>query len=96
MTYPLFVTHEARNETRDAYHWYENQLEDLGERFLDELQTCYGQLATNPLLYGFLDRSTVLRFMMLRKFPFAVIYLIHDHTVNIVSVRHTSRTPLIQ
>lgn len=55
MTYNLIVTEEADNETTEAYLYYEEQQEGLGERFLYELSRRYTQLTNNPEHYGYLS-----------------------------------------
>jgi len=94
--YAVFVTAEAREETKNAYDYYEAQLESLGDQFLNLLEASYSKLATQPQLYSYLNNSTVLRYKLVDRFPFVVIYLILDKSVNIVSVRHTSRTPFTE
>lgn len=36
---------------KDAYDWYEEQKEGLGDLFLSELSRCYTKLEKNPLFY---------------------------------------------
>lgn len=91
MGYNLLITLEAREEALDAFMWYENKLSGLGDELLVEVEQCYLKLTTNPLAYGFLSDSVVVRYMLLSRFPYVIIYVIKDNTVTIVSVRHTSR-----
>jgi plasmid stabilization system protein ParE len=95
MKYSLFITEEARNETLSAYLWYEDKLLTLGNDFLNELEECYEKLTASPLTYGFLKKSEILRFTLLDRFPYIVIYLITTNRVTVVSVRHTSRQPYL-
>ncbi len=39
---------------KDAYSWYEIQLEGLGESFLEELETGYRRILANPTFIAFL------------------------------------------
>lgn len=95
MTYRLLISNNARQETFDAYNWYEDKLQTLGDDFLCELEERYTQLAITPFAYGFLKRSDVIRFTVLDRFPYIVIYMINDNAVTVLSVRHTSRQPYL-
>lgn len=92
--YAVFVSAEAREETKIAYDYYEEQMEGLGEQFLKLLEVSYGKLSIQPELYSYLNNSTILRYRLVDRFPFVVIYRIVEKSVNTVSVRHTSRRPL--
>ncbi len=93
MKFTLLVSHEAREGTNQAFFWYDNIAESVGDNFLSELEKCYLKLSANPLAYGFLNKSGIVRFLKLNKFPYVVIYLVVGNTVNVISVRHTSRRP---
>jgi hypothetical protein len=93
VSYTLFITLEAREETLGAYHWYEEQNEGLGEDLLEEIEVSYQKLCVQPLLYGFLNNSGTIRYLLTKRFPFAIIYTITGTTIYVISVRHTSRKP---
>jgi mRNA-degrading endonuclease RelE of RelBE toxin-antitoxin system len=93
MTYNLIVTEEADYETTDAYLYYEEQQEGLGERFLYELNKQYNQLLKNPEYYGYLSGGITdhLRKVQVKDFPFLVIYHIKSDDIIIYSVHNTSK-----
>jgi hypothetical protein len=57
---------------KDAYAWYEIQLDGLGESFLDELEAGYVKIVANPSYYSFLKNG--FRRMLLKRFPYIIIY----------------------
>jgi len=52
---------------KDAYSWYETQLEGLGESFLDELDAGHEKILANPSYYSFLENG--FKRMLLKRFP---------------------------
>jgi hypothetical protein len=41
MAFRVIITREAHNDTLEAYRYYEEKQNGLGERFLDILKLCY-------------------------------------------------------
>lgn len=91
--YEVVITPTADQETQNAYEYYEKQLTGLGERFLQELESRYADLATKPDNYSILadDPHKVLRDVMLKRFPFNLVFEIVANTVVVYSVHHTKR-----
>jgi len=75
----------------DAYQWYEEQLEGLGESFLFDLEQANKKITTNPTFYSFQDDRY--RRILLKKFPYIVIYEILDKEIVVYAIFHTSRNP---
>jgi toxin ParE1/3/4 len=95
MEFIVYVTVEARLETQDAYTWYEEKSTGLGEELLREIENCYKRISANPVLFGFLNSSRTIRYMLIGRFPYVIIFVIVGNNVNVVSVRHTSRKPYL-
>lgn len=74
-----------------AFTWYENERVGLGLEFLDELRAAYGRIATGPLNYQ--DLRSGIRRALLRRFPYAVYFVLHERKVVVVAVLHASRGP---
>ena len=77
--------------TKDAYSWYEIQLEGLGESFLYELETGYKRILGNPTFYSFLENG--FRRISLKRFPYIIIYEIDGNSIVVYAIFHTSRDP---
>jgi hypothetical protein len=75
----------------DAYWWYEQQLPGLGERLLDEVDICFDKLQHTPFYYS-IDKENY-RQIMLKHFPYKVIFEISEKAVIIYALFHTSRDP---
>lgn len=89
--------HEAaEQELRAAAQWYEDQRQDLGKRFLVEVDRVLALLCRTPSLGAPVPQVrgelAVHRFP-LRRFPYFVIYRIHNRELQIIAFAHTTRTP---
>jgi hypothetical protein len=53
MAFVILLQEEALHEMQKAYDWYEVQLTNLGQEFLEELYAQFDKLKQNPTHYGF-------------------------------------------
>jgi hypothetical protein len=89
--YTIQIKPVAVQMAKDAYDWYEEQKEGLGNLFLSELSRCYTKLEKNPLFYQKLKKNY--RHLVLNKFPYVLIFEIIEYEIIIFAVFHTSRSP---
>jgi len=93
MKYRLIVKPEAEEDILLAAKWYDQHRSNLGIRFLDALDDKLSQLISNPLLFQVRYKNT--RFAFLKRFPFAVHYLVEGEIVFVIAVLSTHRNPKI-
>jgi hypothetical protein len=55
--YQLVIKPRAIEMAMEAYEWYNEQQEGLGDLFLDELESHYDRLEELPLIYGKIKRN---------------------------------------
>ena len=55
MNIPIYLTAEALQEEAEAYLFYEDEKEGLGERFLKEVERTLEKISTNPQHYSYSD-----------------------------------------
>ena len=55
------ITEQATEDIQAAYDYYENQQQNLGEEFLQELVNRYDDLTDHPQHYGFIDNQGIIR-----------------------------------
>ncbi len=98
MDYNLEVTSRASKEAIDAIDYYDRINHKLGTRFLTELSDTYLKLSAKPKLYSFVlsERSSNIRDVKLRSFPYVVIYEVREKKVMIISVMNTNRKPFLR
>ena len=93
MTYNIIISATARTEEAEAYLYYEEKSEGLGERFLSEVQSTLKQIAENPTFYTYCDPRRILRDVALPKFPFVIIYEMEDNKIIVTNIHHTRKEP---
>lgn len=81
----------ANNEVVEAFQYYEDQLEGLGERFLIELDNAIVSINRTP--NGFQNFHNGTKQIPLEVFPYVVIYKLEESTLVIFAVFQTHRNP---
>jgi toxin ParE2 len=81
----------ARLELEEAAHWYETSRPGLAAEFLDEFDRGIQRISDAPNAWHPLEQG--LRRYRLRRFPYGIIYAIHDGEILIVAVAHLHRRP---
>src|SRR2546428_14030588 len=81
----------AEADVREAASWYESKREGLGAEFTLELDALYERIAQNPQQFPLIEEGT--RRALLRRFPYAVYFVIRDDAPVIIAVLHQHRTP---
>lgn len=80
----------AKEDLRNGWFFYERQSPGLGDHFLDaieaEVQTLALYAGINLKVEGFYR-------MLIRRFPFALYYLIDDDTIAIYAILDCRRDP---
>jgi plasmid stabilization system protein ParE len=89
--YQLIIKPHAVQTAKEAYEWYEEQLESLGNAFLNEVDRCYDKLELRPLLYAKIKRN--FRQIILNTFPYVIVFEVFKNDVIVYAVFHTSRNP---
>ncbi|HXS56604.1 MAG TPA: type II toxin-antitoxin system RelE/ParE family toxin [Hanamia sp.] len=94
MNFKLSISPTAFSETNDAYIYYTNISEALGERFLKSLEATYDKLSRTPKYYSYINEFKDLRDTKLKDFPYVVIFQIIDNRVLVLRVFNTNRNPV--
>ncbi|MBN1662219.1 MAG: type II toxin-antitoxin system RelE/ParE family toxin [Deltaproteobacteria bacterium] len=81
----------AQQELDDAVNWYNEQVDGLGQEFLDELDRAIRRSVIFPLSCPEVEPE--LRRCLLARFPYGLIYGLEDETIIIVAVAHLHRQP---
>jgi toxin ParE1/3/4 len=91
MSFEIIVTPSADAEITEAYQWYEEQRQGLGEEFLNELERSQSIIKQDPFLFQI--RHNQKRVAPLHRFPYLLIYEIEEVSFILYAVFHTSREP---
>ena len=89
--YRLVLLPEAEADLMDTARWYEEQERGLGYEFLRAFRAATAPLRRNPFLYQIVEGEA--RRVLLRRFPYGVIYEVHGSDVALLACFHTARDP---
>lgn len=85
------LTPEAEADLAEAFDYYEDQLAGLGHEFVTTLEQQLGRVVENPSQYQVLYRDV--RRAVMRRFPYAVFYLVEGEAVVVLAIEHQARDP---
>jgi len=93
MNYSYTLKQEASIEFADAFVWYEEQQEGLGELFNVTVERKLKMICSNPLHYKISRKK--FHEVPIDKFPFLVVYFIDEENslIVITAIFQTSRNP---
>jgi plasmid stabilization system protein ParE len=83
----------ASADVDEAYLWYENQRQGLGEEFLLAVQNAVDSILENPKMYPVVRRDT--RRILLNRFPYSLLYRLIKKQVVVIACFHAKRDPQI-
>ncbi len=81
----------AEIEMLEASAYYEMQAENLGVNFLDIIESAVAEIAENPETWPEIDQG--IRRRLVRRFPYSILYTIHENEIIIVAVMHQKQKP---
>jgi plasmid stabilization system protein ParE len=82
---------EAVGEAEAAYRWYRERSPAMASAFLAALERAVLQIAEAPERPAAYLHGT--RRVLLRRFPYMVVYRVHGDAVEVVAVAHGRRRP---
>ncbi len=91
MPLEINLTEESQTDFEEAYFWYADVSENLGNRFSDEFYFSLEKISNQPLMYPKVI-DDVRQFVM-ENFPFYIFYLIDKKEISVLVIVHHSRNP---
>ncbi len=85
------VCSAAESEFTDALCWYGKRSSDVALNFDSEFDAVLAKIAESPDRYPACDERH--RYVLMRRFPYQVIYRTVTDEITIIAVAHTSREP---
>lgn len=82
---------EARSDLAEAFLWYDDQRVGLGSEFLAEVALVLERIEQMPESYAVLRGQT--RRALVRRFPYAVFYVLDPEVIAVTAVMHGRRDP---
>jgi plasmid stabilization system protein ParE len=90
-SWPVRFLGAARAELRRAVDRYDAQVPGLGDEFADEVKHSVRSIVANPESGSPYLAGT--RRMLVRRFPFAVVYRADEQQIVVVALAHHRRRP---
>ncbi|MCK6524603.1 type II toxin-antitoxin system RelE/ParE family toxin [Myxococcota bacterium] len=90
-TLKINVRPAALDELERAWSWYEDRRPGLGEEFRACVDAALGAAARDPLAYPRIHGE--LRRVLVRRFPYVVLYLAEADRLEVIAVFHGARDP---
>lgn len=91
MSLPLVFQAGVRDEIDEAYTWYEDQRQGLGEDFLAAIQVVLDRIESAPEIHAPIYQAV--RHGRLKRFPYAVYYRIEPDRIAVIAIHHSKRNP---
>lgn len=93
MSYTYELRQEAAIEFANSFIWYEEQQDDLGDKFIAAFYTKLNHICKNPYSYKISYKNY--HEALTDKFPFLIVYEINENEKKIIvmAIFHTSRNP---
>jgi plasmid stabilization system protein ParE len=88
---PVVLHPAALAEAEAAAEWYRRRSERAAAGFLDELDRAIEQISSSPKRFAIFEFGT--RRMLLRRFPYLVVFRESVTQVEVVAVAHGYRRP---
>ncbi len=93
MSLSVVLRPQAEAEFEEAQGWYEERGRGLGQEFVTCVQATIEAVRRNPDQFPRVDGDV--RRSLVRRFPYAILYLADPDSVAIIAVLHTSRDPAV-
>jgi plasmid stabilization system protein ParE len=88
---PLVVEPEAAAELDEAVQWYEGRSPGLGLELARLVRATLALIERTPLQFPDVDRGT--RRAVVRRFPYAVYFVVEPDRVSVLAIFHHRRDP---
>lgn len=91
MTFEIRLRKESNNDLRDAFNYYEQIRQGLGQDFLLCFEYSLAKIKRNPMSFKVVYSG--LRRIAIKRFPYRIFYLVDDSTIMITAIFHVRRNP---
>jgi plasmid stabilization system protein ParE len=89
---PAFIVlPDAESDLNQAYHWYEEKRQGLGEDFFLSVDAAFASIHRQPESYQKVYKQA--RKSLIRRFPYVVLYTFENDIIAIIGVFHVKRNP---
>lgn len=83
----------ASKALKEQARYYENRSRGLGQSFLDCVHDAEQFALSNPTGFREIDKWSGIRAIVIRRFPFRLLYAVRQDAILVVAITHTARKP---
>ena len=87
----IIIRPEAEADIQDAFLWYEQQRNGLGNDFLLCVEEALSMIGRTPEMYPRVHKNVYRS--LIRRFPYGVFYIIEEDRIVILAIFHAKRNP---
>ena len=87
----LVVRPAAEGDIAEAFRWYEERSPGLGEAFTSAVEAALREIERHPELHPRVRGAA--RRALLRRFPYAVFYVVRPDIIEVLACFHVRRDP---
>lgn len=91
MSRQLHIRPDALADIEQAADWYDSEEPGVGEEFIQAVREMIHSLAKDPEVHRIRDRRWNVRWCYPPRFPYRIVYRVHERHVTVVAVIHASR-----
>lgn len=91
MSLPLRIRPEATAELNEAWNWYDERREGLGDELLGCVEVAFASAQRTPQAHRRVEGR--IRQVVVRRFPYVVLFVDYPDYIEVLAVFHTSRDP---
>ena len=87
----LIILSNAEKELQYTIDYYNDQLPGLGDQFYNEILTAFDLILGFPV--GWTKAGEDTRKFILKRFPYLVLYVVHEQKIVVNAIAHQHRHP---
>jgi len=88
---PLALSPAAEDDLHAAAAWYDAQQPGPDDAFLRSVDACFTRIARSPR--SFPADPYDIRTALLRRFPYVVLFRVHEERIDVITLWHGRRDP---
>lgn len=91
MPYQLRIRRAAEADIQEAYEYYEECRQGLGQDFILCIEASLDKITKIPNHYPVIHRN--IHRILVKRFPFGIFFIVIENTIIVLAVMHGSRSP---
>ena len=90
--YKLILLPQVEYEIQQAYDWYEEKCNGLGDDFILSIDEEIEIISTTPSIYQKVYKNV--RRAIIHRFPYCIFFIQENEIIQILSIFHANKNPI--